>query len=79
MIRRQLEDGSYECEASGQIFIIPGKAYYENEKATLLATKQPTDEELIEYAKQFHPFYQISLAVNNIDAQLQEITDFESR
>ena len=78
MIRRKLEDDTYECEANGQVFIIPPKQYYLDEITRLAETPEPTEEELLIFARGNHPYYQISLAIDNLNNQLQEIENFEA-
>jgi len=79
MIRKKNADGTYECEANGMLFNVPGKKYYEDEKVKVLATPQPSDKELIELGKTIHPFYQKDLAILNIDNNIKEIEEFEKK
>lgn len=78
MIIKKNDDGTYICEVEGQYFTIGTKESYLSQKSDIEAIKKPTDEELIELAKNYHPFYQKDNSLRNVNNQLAEIEEFEN-
>lgn len=76
MIIGKTNDG-YICKHNNVVFEIPKKEIYLIEKQSVLEIKEPTDEELIKYAKERHPFYNKNRDVQNLDNQIKEIDEYE--
>lgn len=78
MIIKKQDNGQYVCENNGQFFTIGSKEEYLEQKKELENIPKPTDKELIELAKNYHPYYQMENSLLNIDNQLLEIEEFEN-
>lgn len=78
MIIKKNDDGTYICEVEGQYFMIGTKESYLSQKSDIESIKKPTDKELIELAKNYHPYYQKDTSLQNVNNQLAEIEEFEN-
>lgn len=81
MIIGKKETGEYICQDNtGNIFTIPSREQTQNERDEQAKIKDivPSNKELIELAKQYHPYYLIDLTLENYDRLLQEIDEYEA-
>lgn len=78
MIIKKQDNGQYVCENAGQFFTIGSKEEYLDQIKELASIPKPKDEELIELAKNYHPYYQRENSLANINNQLLEIEEFEN-
>lgn len=78
MIIKKQKDNTYICENEGQFFTIGSKEEYLAQKKEIESIPKPKEQELIELAKNYHPYYQRENSLANINNQLLEIEEFEN-
>lgn len=81
MIIGKKEDGQYICQDNnGAIFIAPTREQIQAERDEQAKVKStvPTDSELIEIGKKYHPYYTVDLVLENYDRTLQEIDEYDA-
>lgn len=76
MIIAKLESGEFVNDKGDKL---PTKKHYQDELNAVEALEKPSDKELIELGKQFHPYYQKDNAIANVSAMISEIEKFEKK
>ncbi len=52
---------------------------YQRDIETNQAIEEPSDKELIELGKEHHPYYMKELAIQNLQNNIEEIDEFETK
>jgi len=74
MIIARRQDGTYITDTGSSVL---KKEDYEKQLNEIQSLKQPTDRELIEFAKQFHEYYIKDITIKNLQNNIKEINEFE--
>jgi hypothetical protein len=76
MIIAKIKEGGYLTDFGAKI---GSKEFYEKEIVDLNNQIEPTDKELIAFAKEMHSFYGKDIVKVGIENQIKEINDYEQK
>jgi hypothetical protein len=74
MIIKKLEDGFYLTSHGSKV---PPKELYEDEIRRANEMVEPSDKDLIIFAKEYHPYYKKELIIENATNNINEIDSFD--
>ena len=69
----------YVCKVDNQVWVIGNKESYEVLKKEAEEIKEPSEKELIELGKRYHPYYYKDREIANAVLNIQEIDDYEKK
>lgn len=74
MIIKKLDDGFYLTDMGNKV---PPQEVYEEQIRQANDMLEPNDKDLIEFAKEHHPYYKKDLVIQNAENNIKELQDFD--